>query len=106
MFPIPPRMTMIRTRIDVENVKKSDVGAPRYDAWSEPATPAKLAPRGSVGAPSRAPNVPATRIATGTMIQNGRWMPGNPGATFARKTMLMLPQWDDARNAAVYAPRA
>ena len=35
---------MIRTRIDVEKAKKSDVVAPRYEAWNAPATPAKLAP--------------------------------------------------------------
>ena len=29
MFPMPPRMTMISTRIEVENWKKSDVVAPR-----------------------------------------------------------------------------
>ena len=29
MFPIPPRMIMISTRIEVENSKKSDVVAPR-----------------------------------------------------------------------------
>ena len=45
MFPMPPRMTMIRTRIEIEKSKKSDVVAPRYDAWNAPATPAKLAPR-------------------------------------------------------------
>ena len=44
MFPIPPRMIMMRTRIEVENAKKSDVVAPRYEAWNAPATPAKLAP--------------------------------------------------------------
>ena len=28
MFPMPPRMIMITTRIEVENMKKSDVVAP------------------------------------------------------------------------------
>ena len=45
MFPMPPRMIMITTRIEVENLKKSDVVAPWYAACNAPATPANAAPR-------------------------------------------------------------
>ena len=42
--PMPPRITMVSTKIENENAKRSAVVAPRYEARKAPATPPKLAP--------------------------------------------------------------